>query len=258
MLRTIALLALASGCATEPSADGEGPGGGGGKGDDPTTTSPTLAPSYALELVSTTTIQDDREAAPTELAMRARARMKVVSVAGGVAAIEVRLCDVTLPQVSGYQPELDAAFVAGLPVVKLAGTVADGRLVTAPAAIVLGARLGDVLDDALPDDETDTRVHDQDADGNAGVSIRIPGYGSIFSVLRVALALDVPLSDAATLSGTADIALDRAIFGDDIWFYDARSSLAETEAHVTVLATDNGVRLKAGPTGCNGVRAAFP
>lgn len=248
------------GCV-DPEMDPNGPTGpGGGKEDDPTATSP-LAASYALELHSVMQLEDGRETGDARFStydLRARARATVTVGQEGAVTMTVRLCDVKLPEVSGYQPQLAAAFVTAIPAITVKGTLVDGMLTTDPAAIVLGAKLTNPLTSALPTDGADAKVRDQDQDGNPGVSIEVPGYGRIFAALRVKLSLEAAVEASATIEGAADIAMDQAIYGDDIWFYDAATSAAETSANVTVVSADNTFAMKSGATTCAQVRTKFP
>jgi hypothetical protein len=253
----LAAVVIVTGCVADEGDEGA-LGGGDGKADGPTS-AVVLAPTYGLELVSSMKMEDRRETDPAKrnytLTMRARAQVKTEVTTTG-AKLTVKICDVRLPQVSGYQPELDPTFVASLPALQVLATTGT-HLTTDPTALVLGASLAKPLTDPLPAAGS-TRVKDQDADGNPGVSIRIPGYGSIFAALRVTLDLDAPLTSAAAITGTADVGLDQKIYGDDIWFYDAVTSAADTEANVKLLSATNTFKLKRDATTCAKVRALFP
>lgn len=268
-LRTIVLglTVLASGCVTDEDAlDGDDTGDGGGKADG-TETPGTLAAKYGLELTSTMKLEDTRETDPAKrfstFALRARAKVTTTQE-GETIKLTVKLCDVALPEVSGYQPELDAAFVAGLAAFEVTGTlgaeVEGGEILleTAPAAIVLGAKLADPIASRLPAAGTDPRVKDQDQDGNPGVSIAIPGYGKIFAALRVLLSIKANVTTSATISGAAEIRLDQAVYGDNIWFYDAVTAAAESAAAIQVVSASNKFRMKGGKTTCAQVISAFP
>ena len=246
---------MVTGCATDEMADDGSGGGTGGKADE--TNAVQLAPTYALELTSSMRTEDRRESDPakrfTNLTMRARAHVKVTQT-GGAVKLAVKLCDVVLPVVGGYQPELDPAFVASVPAFQINAAIDGEDLVSQPAAIVLGAALANPLADALPA-ATSSRLRDQDNDGNPGVSIQIPGYGSIFASLRVKLEFAAPL---ATMKGAADVTLDQKIYGDNIWFYDAAMSAAEAEGNVSVVSSSNRVTMKRDATTCAKVRTLFP
>jgi len=229
---------------------------GGGKADG--TGSGTLAARYGLELTSVTKLEDTRDSSKSTYTLRARALVTTTSQTADTAKLAVKLCDVTLPQVSGYQPQLDPAFVTSLPKINLTAHIADGMLDTDPAALVLGAALHAPLTDSLPTDANDSRVRDQDADGNPGVSVQIPGYGSIFAALRVKLSITAPVDDPDKIAGDADVHLDEAIYGDNIWFYDAASSLAESQKYTKVLSAQNEFKMASGITTCAGVDAKYP
>jgi len=250
---------MAVGCVSDGDSDELGGAGAGGKADG---TAPTLAGTYALELTSKMKTEDRRESDPAkrfaELQMRARAQVKVTQE-GGAVKLAVDLCDVRLPVVGGYQPELDAAFVTSLAPLEVTGTIEgdDAELVTEPVALVLGAALQKPLTDSMPGAGS-PRIRDQDRDGEAGVSIEIPGYGKIFGSLRVKLAFAAKAGNVAQLSGAADVTLDQKIYGDNIWFYDAASSAAEAEQNVQVIMSSNRVTMKANATTCQKVRQLFP
>jgi hypothetical protein len=260
-MRIIALSALTilAGCVADAADEGDTVGGAGDGKADGASGSIELAPTYGLELVSTMNMEDRRESDPAKrfytLTMRARAQVTTTSDSAG-AKLAVKLCDVRLPQVRGYQPELDTAFVSSLPVLDVRAST-DGALMTEPTALVLGATLAEPLTDALPATGS-ARITDQDGDGHPGVSIHISGIGSIYAALRVTLSLDAPLTSTATITGKADIGLDQAIYGDSILFYDAVSSAAETEANVALVSAVNTFKMKRDPTTCANVRALFP
>jgi len=173
-MRSLGLCLFLAACAVDAGGPDQ-EAAGGGKADGTS----VLASKYALELVSKTKVEDTRDSSKSTYTLRARA---LVTTSGeDPIKLSVKLCDVTLPQVSGYQPELDPAFVATIPRLSLTAHVADGTLATDPAALVLGAALHDPLADTLPATGTDARVRDQDMDGNPGVSVHIQGYGSIFT-----------------------------------------------------------------------------
>jgi len=259
---------LATGCVTDDEMlEGDEDGEGGGKADG-TETPGTLAAKYGLELTSTMKLEDTRETGAARFStFKLRARAKVTTTQEGEdIKLTVKLCDVALPEVSGYQPELDAAFVAGLAAFDVTGTLglqgegdaAAITLETDPAALVLGAKLADPIANRLPAAGTDTRVRDQDQDGNPGVSISIPGYGKIFAAMRVKLAINAKVTTSSTISGAAEITLDQAIYGDNIFFYDAASAAAESAAAIRVVTASNTFRMKSGKTTCAQVVAAFP
>lgn len=261
----LALGVVMTGCVAD-DADDEGAGewgdiGGDGKADDTTPAAPgTLSSKYALELTSTMKLEDTRDGSRSDFKLRARGTVTTVQD-GENLELEVKLCDVALPEVSGYQPLLDPAFVARLAPLKIKGTIHDDngfRLATEPVALVLGAQLANPLSNRLPATADDTRVKDQDQDGNPGVSIQIPGYGKIFGTMRVKVSIAATVAGAPSISGTSDIVLDQVVYGDDIWFYDAATSIAESQAATRTISSANTFRMKSGVTGCTGVRQAFP
>jgi len=260
----LGLAVLATGCVTEEDLVDDPADGGGGKADGAATPG-TLAANYGLELSSTMKLEDSRETDPAKRfsTFNLRARALVTTAQDGEdIKLSVKLCDVALPQVSGYQPELAAAFVSGLPAFEVTGRIgpAGGAIMldTSAAAIVLGAQLADPIANALPTSASDARVRDQDRDGNPGVSIAIPGIGKIYAAMRVLLSLEAKVTTAASISGAAEIKLDQAIYGDSIFFYDAAASAAESAAAVRVVTASNNFRMKSAKTTCAQVSAAFP
>lgn len=256
----VSLTTLATtGCVSDEAGEDTAPiGGGDGKADGDTTG--TVAAKSGLVLTSTMKLEDTRESDPAKrfstITLRARGVVTTTATADGV-KLSAKLCDITLPMVGGYQPELDAAFVASLPPLVMSGAIVDDTLVTEPAALVLGARLADPIASPLPA-ATSSRVLDQDGDGKPGVSITVRGYGDIYAAMRVKLDLEMPLTGMTTTTGTATIALDQAVYGDDIWFYDAAASAAQSAQFVKVKSATNVVKLRRGSANCAAVRSAFP
>lgn len=259
MFSTLLVAVMAVGCVSDGDSDAFEGAGAGGKADG---NAPQLAGTYALELTSKMKTEDRRESDPAkrfaQLEMRARAQVKVTQD-GGTVKLAVDICDVRLPVVGGYQPELDPAFVTGLPPLEVTGTIEgdDAELVTDPVALVLGAQLQKPLTDSMPSAGS-PRIRDQDRDGQPGISIEIPGYGKIFGALRVKLAFAAKAGNVAQLTGAADVTLDQKIYGDNIWFYDAASSAAEAEEYVHVVSSSNRVTMKANATSCQKVRQLLP
>jgi hypothetical protein len=260
LIRTLSLAALLmTGCGID---DGSPTDEGGGKADG--NAAVTLPSTYALELVSDMRLEDTRETGAdrfSEYHLRARAHV-TTRQNGDDVTLTVKLCDVVLPEVGGYQPELDRAFVATIPAFTVDATIAanmDGarRLSSEDAALVLGAQLANPLTDALPAANS-TRLRDQDRDGKPAVSVRIPGYGSIYAALRVKLSIDAPLSNAAQINGAAEIDLAQRVYGDDIWFYDAAASAAEAAPHTRVVEATNTFRMRGNAQNCARVTQLFP
>lgn len=253
----LTLTAAMTGCVADDGDPTEGPmGGGDGKGDG---AAGTMTGSYALELVSSMKLEDDRESGAarfSQFELRARA-LVTAKQTGKDVALSIKLCDAKLPLVSGYQPELDPSLIPAPPAVALTGVLADGRLSTESAAIVFGAALADPVGDALPTTEGDARVRDQDRDGKPGVTIKL-SVGRIFAALRVRLALDASVSSTSTIAGSADLHLDQAILGDTIPFVDAAASAAEADAHVKVVSASNTFRMKGNVSTCAQVALALP
>ena len=262
-MRSIVLASLVAvtGCIGDEELDGEGIDVDGKADGSPV----ELAPTYALELTSTMTMEDRRESDPatrfTTLTMRARAQVKTTQT-GDAVKLAVDLCDVRLPQVSGYQPELDPAFVISLPALQVNADIeraTDGAVSLASQTfpLVLGAQLANPASDRLPQAGS-ARIKDQDQDGNPGVSISIPGYGKIFAALRVSFDFTAGLGNVAAINGEANVGLDQKLYGDNIWFYDAVSSAAETEANVSLVSATNRVKMKRDATTCAKVKQLFP
>lgn len=254
-MRCITVLGLAAamaGCITEgdPGEDVDG-----GKSDG----AATMSGSYALELLSNMKLEDERESGAdrfSQFTLRARA-LVTARQTGKDVTLSIKLCDVQLPLVDGFQPELDPALIPALPAVALTGVLADGRLSTESAAIVLGAALADPVGEALPTTDTDARLRDQDRDGKPGVTISV-SVGRIFAALRVRLSLDAPVSSTSTIAGTAELQLDQAILGDTIPFFDAAASAAESNGHIRVVSAANTFRMKSNATTCAQVAQALP
>jgi hypothetical protein len=255
---TMLLLGLAAamaGCVTDGADSRDDGDGDGGKSDGAT----TMAGSYALELLSNMKLEDDRKSGDarfSQFSLRARA-LVTARQTGKDVALSIKLCDAKLPMVDGFQPALDPALIPAIPAVALTGVLADGRLSTESAAIVLGAALSDPIGEALPTTDTDARLRDQDRDDKPGVTIAI-SVGRIFAALRVRFALDAPVSSTSTIAGAADLHLDQAILGDTIPFFDAAASAAESNGHIRVVSAANTFRMKSNAATCAEVSLALP
>ena len=253
------------GCATdddfgEDTAEPDDSVQGDGKADG------DVVQRYALELTSKTRIEDTRETNPakryTDLQLKARAAVAVVQQGENI-TLFVRLCDVKLPAIGGYQPQLDPAFVSAIPQLNLVGKVetnTDGSrtLTTNPAAMVLGAQLAHPLTDALPTDKNDPRVRDQDGDHKVGVSLLIPHTVKIFGTMRLILSLDATYTNPNTINGDADVQVSHSVLDDDSFFVNVKDMDEEAAPYTNVVSADNNVRMKAGGANCAAVRTAFP
>jgi hypothetical protein len=258
----IGLLAITTGCVTDAAPGDDPTGASDGKADG--AGGAALAHTYALELTSNMKLEDTRETDPakrySDYALRTRAQV-TTTVTGDDVQLAVKLCDVRLPIVQGYQPELDPAFVTALAPIAITGKLAhDGGLSlhTAPAALVLGAALANPIADALPATATDGRVRDADHDGNPGVSIQIPGHGKIYSAMRVLLSIHAPVTAPGAIAGDAQLQLDQVVYGDDIWFFDAVQSFADSQQYVHVLSATNRFRMRGDIGTCAGVVSTYP
>lgn len=263
--------AALTGCAMEEDTDaaqvgdldglGEGDDGG-GKADDPNL--PELRPLYGLEIVSNTRVRDTRNNGITDVQLKARASVATAQVGGDV-RLFVKLCDVKLPKVGDYQPQIAvASYVASIPQIAMNGDItrsANGAytLVTDPAALVLGAQLAAPLTEVLPDNKRDARVHDSDGDRKPGISLLIPGLVKIFGVLRVNLSLEVPLpTNATSFIGTADVEASTEILDDDSFLVNVKAMYEENEPFQEVVSTTSTVRLRANVANCADVRTTYP
>ena len=83
------------------------------------------------------------------------------------------------------------------------------------SGLVLGAQLDDPLNDPLPSEESDTRVYDQDMDGNPGVTLSVSGLveGDIYTVIRYVDTLSGSITSEGVWEGVTRDETEQLIIG---------------------------------------------
>ena len=81
--------------------------------------------------------------------------------------------------------------------------------------MVHGARFDDIREEAMPDDDSDPRVEDQDGDGNPGVTVKIEGIvsGDIYVVQRSWDAWRGRIENPDTITGVLHWGVEQSILG---------------------------------------------
>jgi hypothetical protein len=133
----------------------------------------------------------------------------VVTIArnGGGLSMTERACHVEIVgsgSVTTTVPDAIAASIPGQPH-ELRAWEESGKVKWArPLVIVpVGVKLADPAKDVLPTDASDSRIWDQDGDGQPGVTVKVAGFasGDIFVVQRQANALGGDVDASGGLSG---------------------------------------------------------
>ncbi len=227
---------------------------------------PALAGHYVLRMESTV---EARNRNSGEVTLATTVVTALVGVLGtedpALHDLEFGLCDVTLPELAGQTPEVDADTLRKAPVAHARAALqatpatdtepAGVTLVTERTAVVLGVDPEDALTDALPEDKNDPRVVDLEDDGKPGMTIKVSGF-SIYTGVRARFGLSGGVADDGVISGDAGLAIDLAVFGDNIPFVNVANKIAAaqeanevlSEAHKFTLvplepATDGGPAL---------------
>jgi hypothetical protein len=112
------------------------------------------------------------------------------------------------------------------------------RVTTTMGALLLGVRLDDPIDDPLPEWGSSRGAYDQDHDGRPGVTVHVDGH-RVYVGARAIFRLAGELNESGALSGEAHMSTDLKVYGDDIWFYDARSAAEQAEARTSIVASEH-------------------
>jgi hypothetical protein len=114
---------------------------------------------------------------------------------GGL-VVESRYCHIEQEPLGRVRTSLGPRFVAAMPsweasLTRDSESEDAGAMRLAEAVMVLGARLDDPADDALPADADDPRITDPDGDGNPGVTVEVSGFvsGQVYVVQRLVRGL---------------------------------------------------------------------
>jgi len=253
------------GCAVEEVPGGGDPTGAvGGKADNPTDSDggivaddagvgedaaaeplPELAPSYGVYVESKVKTRDLTTGETTTYVVSVTG-LASVAQEDAAATFTFKPCRAKLPTAGGYSPTVKDSTVRAADPVEIAGTLAAGEdgvtLTTEPAALQLGVRLDDPLNDDLPTSGSSSRVRDQDQDGNPGITIDVSGW-SVYGALRVIFSLAGTLEEGNRVTGTAELEPDYAIYGDNVPFVNVASQIAEAQGQSEVVSKTNRFKL---------------
>lgn len=221
---------------------------------------PTLATTYSLVMKSDI---EAKEIDSGDVSSATTVVTALVTVLGSddpaLFDLEVGLCDVDLPEISGRKPTVEAAglrksapasakaqlkFVPA-EVAEVGEDAEDGEdgAETAPAhfalvsertALLLGVDPTDPNAD-LPDDDDDPAVVDLDEDGKPGLTIRVSGF-KIYAGIRAKFGLQGVVAADGSIAGDAGLQIDMAVFGDSIPFVNAANELDEAAANTEIVS----------------------
>jgi hypothetical protein len=220
----------------------------------------TLAPAYRLVLTSHVVARDTQSGSTRTLDSRLSGYVVPSTTDAGL-VLDVRPCTVVLPRVSGRQPTITSPdLVPSLPVSRAPAALARDEsgavgLHTESAAFVLGASLARPESDALPTDEDDSRVVDQDGDGNPGFTVEAAGF-EVYLAARASFWLSGKAREDGSFAGEAELDLDVEILDDAVPFYDVREEYLEAAPRVEVQVDEDRFELTplaAVPTSCAGL-----
>jgi hypothetical protein len=138
---------------------------------------------------------------------------------GGL-VVESRYCHIEQEPLGRVRTSLGPRFVAAMPsweapLTRDSESEDDGAMRLAEAVMVLGARLDDPADEALPADADDPRITDPDGDGNPGVTVEVSGFvsGQVYLVQRLVRGLLGTATPDGRASGTVIGAGDQVVIG---------------------------------------------
>ncbi len=224
---------------------------GSDKADDTTSTgAPLMASSYALDLESRTTTRDRTTGAQSEVVTEATL-VATVHQDGDTVTMEIEMCSLTPPELSGHRPTIKQSLVDSLPLYNASGSITAGTLNIDDLNILVG-----VNGNQAP--------VDQDHDGNPGVTIQVDsqiGVIDIYGSATLNATFDAQLANVDRIEGNTDIAMDLAVYGDNSFFVDVASMAAEAKANSEVLAEENHLvmtALEPGSSCANQMRPPLP
>jgi hypothetical protein len=221
-----------------------------GSNTEASTEIPQLGSAYSL-IVDSTVVTQHLETGETNSHDTRVMGIATVGQQGGYVKMKLYPCRIVLPKVGGFDPKIKDSTVRSLdPLTLEGGLIAGGagspaRLETNEGVLLMGVRdLDDPFDDALPTDDGDPRVFDQDGDNAPGISVHFP-LTRVFSVMRAVLSLSGDVSDdGETLGGDAELSVDGEVLGDSNLFIDARGQAAEAEGTTKVLSSHHAFAME--------------
>ena len=131
-----------------------------------------------------------------------------------------QLCDINSTEAHGAQTSFPWAFVSSMPQRERFGSLSEAEVgatfETEPYLSMDGVELADPWDDALPTSSGDSRVFDQDSDGQAGITIHVDAgivAGDIYVVQRSEYQLTGVVVGQERIEAYIDYDADQSILG---------------------------------------------
>lgn len=135
-------------------------------------------------------------------------------------------CSVEQSAVFDTETSFPDAFVETMPVHTRTGTLSapetGATLSAGPFTDLVGVNLDDPAGDALPDDPADSRVFDQDGDGEPGVTVHVDqallGEGDVYVVQRAITTYDGVVVRADRVEGYLRSETEQSVLGASEWW----------------------------------------
>ena len=163
-------------------------------------------------------------------------------------SIKFSPCRVTLPKIDGNEFSIPDETVESLGTMDIEAVLTAAetayQLTTTKAAFVAGAQLDAPINEALPDEEDDSRVLDTEGDEYPGVTVLVRGKYKIFSVVRVIFELNALMGTDDVWSGGAELNMDLAVLGDKVPLTNAKRVINEQLEIIEIAEQNNQVTLR--------------
>ncbi len=135
-------------------------------------------------------------------------------------------CSVEQNEVFDTVTSFPDAFVETMPVHTRVGTLSapetGATFFAGPFVDLVGVTLDDPSGDALPDDPDDSRVFDQDEDGEAGVTVHVDqaimGEGDVYVVQRTTTTYEGVIVSGDRIEGYLDSAPEQSVLSASTWW----------------------------------------
>lgn len=131
-----------------------------------------------------------------------------------------QLCDINSTEAHGAQTSFPWAFISSMPERERFGTLSEAEVgatfETEPYLSMDGVELADPWSDALPTSSGDSRVFDQDSDGQAGITIHVDAgivAGDIYVVQRTEYQMTGVVIAQDRIEAYIDYDADQSILG---------------------------------------------
>lgn len=222
--------------SVEPQPDASQPDDAVEEISPPTPSFPNIGGYYTASLLSEVVTRSEGQETLNQTQLGGFAHLQQE---GDELAIEIYLCDLSLPEVQGYQPEVDVEVLRAQPPMQASGFLYEDdevlRLQTTPSAWTLGVVLDDPVADSLPLDALDPRVEDVDGDGYPGMTLLLGGW-SVYGALRLTFELMGQLEPGGLIEGESELGFDTVILGDNIPFVSVAAQVESASASSTVVS----------------------